>query len=292
MSKSSGVTADNVIQMRTHMRRRQEANAYVPSMMPSVAGIDDDEQPYTPAQFEACLREIGARYYHDRHRFHHLLHRGKLNKGQVQAWALNRYYYQVMIPVKDVALMSKMGDPDLRRIWIKRVLDHEGRDGQEGGIERWYRLTDGLGLMRDYVSSTAGILPATRFAVDAYVRFVRERPLLEGITSSLTELFAPSVHKERISGMLENYDFINEGVLSYFQKRLSQATEDADFVLDYALRHARTRKEQESVCAALKFKTDVLWVMLDALYHSYVNGYIPEGAFMPEDFDDRPRFSK
>ncbi|MBC6496779.1 MAG: pyrroloquinoline-quinone synthase PqqC [Alphaproteobacteria bacterium GM7ARS4] len=259
--------------------------------MPSVQGVDD-EQPYTPSQFEACLRAIGARYYHDNHPFHHLLHKGKLNKGQVQAWALNRYYYQVMIPVKDVALMSKMADPCLRRIWMKRVLDHEGRDGLEGGIERWYKLTDGLGLMRDYVMSTAGILPSTRFAVDAYVRFVRERPLLEGVTSSLTELFAPSIHEERIAGMLGHYDFADDEVLSYFRKRLTQAPDDAAFVLDYAIKNARTRSDQESVCAALKFKTDVLWVMLDALYHAYINGFIPEGAFMPEDFDVRPRFRK
>ena len=289
--QKSGLAADNVIQMRKRIGRRLESNAYVPSMVPSVAGIEDDDQAYTPEQFEACLRAIGARYYHDRHPFHILLHSGKLNKGQVQAWALNRYYYQVMIPVKDVALMSKMADSGLRRVWMKRVLDHEGFDGKEGGIERWYQLTDGLGLMRDYVMSTAGILPATRFSVDAYVRFVRERPLLEGITSSLTELFAPALHKERIVGMLENYDFATEKLMGYFRKRLTQAPENAGFVLDYALRYARTRREQESVCAALKFKTDVLWVMLDALHHAYIGGFVPEGAFMPDDFDDRPCFN-
>ena len=124
--QKSGLAADNVIQMRKRIGRRLESNAYVPSMVPSVAGIEDDDQAYTPEQFEACLRAIGARYYHDRHPFHILLHSGKLNKGQVQAWALNRYYYQVMIPVKDVALMSKMADSGLRRVWMKR---HEGGSG-------------------------------------------------------------------------------------------------------------------------------------------------------------------
>ena len=130
-------------------------------------------------------------------------------------------------------------------------------------------------------------MPATKFAVDCYVSFVKEKTILEGVTSSLTELFAPKIHKERISGMLENYNFINDTTMAYFKKRVDQATDDADFVLDYALKNAKTREEQDSVCDALKFKTDVLWVMQDALYHSYINGHVPPGAFMPEDFDDR-----
>ena len=189
----------------------------------------------TKKEFEAKLRKIGAEQYHDLHPFHKLLHGGKLNKGQVQAWSLNRYYYQCNIPIKDTALMSRMKDAELRRIWIRRVLDHDGDSKDSGGIERWFRLTDGLGLDREYVVSTKGILPGTRFAVDAYVNFVKEKTLLEGITSSLTELFAPSIHKERISGMLENYSFINDDVMAYFKKRLNQATKDADYVLAYAL---------------------------------------------------------
>ena len=250
-----------------------------------------EEQNYgdllTRAEFEAELRKIGRERYHDNCRFHHLLHNGILNKGQVQAWAINRYYYQINISIKDSALMSRIKDPELRRKWIQRVLDHDGRKNDEGGIERWYKLTDGLDLDRDYVKSTKGVLPATRFAVDAYVTFVKEKSVLEGITSSLTELFAPKIHKERISGMLENYNFINNDTMAYFKKRVDQATDDADFVLDYALKNARTREEQDSVCEALKFKTDVLWVMQDALFHSYINGHVPPGAFMPEDFDDR-----
>ena len=248
---------------------------------------NENEILWTNKQFENELRDIGKVRYHDNCKFHHLLHSGKLNKGQVQAWAINRYYYQINISIKDSALMSRIKEPNLRRVWIKRILDHDGRQNDEGGIERWYKLTDGLGLNRDYVKSTDGILPATRFAVDAYVTFVREKSLLEGVTSSLTELFAPKIHKERISGMLENYNFINDNTMAYFKKRVDQATDDADFVLNYALRNAKTRSEQNSVCNALKFKTDVLWVMQDALYHSYINGHVPPGAFMPKDFDDR-----
>ncbi len=246
----------------------------------------------TKKEFEAKLRKIGKEQYHDLHPFHKLLHGGKLNKGQVQAWSLNRYYYQCNIPIKDTALMSRMKDQELRRIWISRVLDHDGKSGEPGGLDRWFKLTDGLGLDREYVVSTKGILSGTRFAVDAYVHFVKERSLIEGITSSLTELFAPSIHKERISGMLENYSFINDDVMAYFKKRLTQATKDADYVLSYALENARTREEQESVCDALRFKTEVLWLQQDALYHAYVNGHIPPGAFKPEDFDERSNFDK
>ena len=249
--------------------------------------IQNETQPMTHAEFEQKLRSIGKERYHDNCKFHHLLHNGMLNKGQVQAWALNRYYYQINISIKDSALMSRIKDPGLRRVWIKRILDHDGRKDDEGGIERWYKLTDGLDLDRNYVKSTDGILPATRFAVDSYVSYVKNKSLLEGITSSLTELFAPKIHKERIVGMLENYNFINDNTMAYFKKRVDQATDDADFVLNYAIKNAKTRTEQEAVCEALKFKTDVLWVQQDALYHAYINGHVPPGAFMPEDFNDR-----
>ena len=180
--------------------------------------------------------------------------------------------------------MSRMKDPELRRIWRKRIIDHDGESADTGGIERWYKLTDGLGLDRAYVESTDGILSTTRFAVDAYVNFVKQRSLLEAITSSLTELFAPGIHKERISGMLENYDFINDDIMAYFKKRLTQAPDDAQYVLDYALENAKTRQEQEDVCNALTFKTQVLWSMLDALHFSYHDpGIIPPGAFEPKE---------
>jgi pyrroloquinoline-quinone synthase len=236
----------------------------------------------SPDELDARLRDIGARRYHRLHPFHHLLHGGKCTKGQVQAWALNRYYYQAMIPIKDASLIARCEDPAVRREWRSRLVDHDGSEDREGGIARWLRLTDGLGLERDYVVSTRGILPGTRFAVEAYVRFVRERSLLEAIASSLTELFAPNLHEERISGMLQHYDFVNPDIMSYFSRRLQQAPRDAGFALDYVKAHATTPAEREAVCNALIFKTNVLWVQLDALYHAYVDGHIPPGAFVPK----------
>jgi pyrroloquinoline-quinone synthase len=238
----------------------------------------------SPEGLEAALRRIGAERYHDKHPFHHLLHGGKLSKGQVQAWALNRYCYQAAVPRKDAALISRTLDRELRRQWRHRIADHDGGGAEEGGIERWLVLTTGLGLNRDYVVSMQGALPATRFAVEAYVRFVREETLLEAVASSLTELFAPKIHRERITGMLENYPFITDEVMQYFKRRLGQATEDADFALAHVKVHARTAEQQAAVLDALRFKCGVLWAQLDALHHAYVApGRIPPGAFVPDD---------
>jgi pyrroloquinoline-quinone synthase len=237
----------------------------------------------SPDGLEAALRQIGAERYHDKHPFHHLLHGGKLSKGQVQAWALNRYCYQAAVPRKDAALISRTLDRELRREWRHRIEDHDGGGSEQGGIERWLVLTTGLGLDRDYVVSMKGALPATRFAVEAYVRFVREETLLEAVASSLTELFAPKIHRERITGMLENYPFITDEVMQYFKRRLGQATEDADFALAYVKAHAKTAEQQAAVLDALRFKCNVLWAQLDALHHAYVvPGWIPPGAFVPE----------
>jgi pyrroloquinoline-quinone synthase len=237
---------------------------------------------HSPAELEAAIRQVGAEQYHDKHPFHGLLHGGKLNKGQVQAWALNRYCYQSGVPRKDAALMSRVHDRELRREWVHRILDHDGAAGEEGGIERWLVLTEALGLEREYVISMRGALPATRFAVEAYVNFVRDRTLVEAVASSLTELFAPSIHRERISGMLENYDFIGERAMQYFKRRLDQANRDADFALDYVKRHATTAQAQQSCVEAVRFKCNVLWAQLDALHHAYVTpALIPPGAFRP-----------
>ena len=234
-------------------------------------------------ELEAALRQIGATRYHNLHPFHRLLHGGKLNKGQVQAWALNRYYYQSTIPIKDAVVISRFRDRATRIEWRHRIEDHDGDLGNEGGIARWLKLTEGLGLDTAYVESTEGILPATRFAVEAYVHFCREKSPLEAIASSLTELFAPNLHEERISGMLQHYRFVNPEIMSYFKRRLSQAPRDANFALEYVKHHARTPEERAAVCNALIFKTNVLWVQLDALYHAYVEGHIPPGAFVPNE---------
>ncbi len=234
----------------------------------------------TPDQLEAALRDIGARRYHNLHSFHRLLHGGRLEKGQVQAWALNRYYYQAMIPVKDAGLIARCDDPAIRREWRSRLDDHDGESGNDGGVARWLALTDALGLDRAYVTSLRGLLPATRFAVDAYVHFVREKSLLEAIASSLTELFSSAIISERVSGMLANYDFVTPEALAYFSQRPPQAQRDADFALAYVREHATSAESQQTVLAALEFKCSVLWAMLDALYYAYVEPkHVPPGCF-------------
>lgn len=235
------------------------------------------------AELEAALRDIGARRYHRLHPFHGLLHGGQCTKGQVQAWALNRYYYQAMIPIKDASLIARCEDSAVRREWRSRLVDHDGEREGDGGIARWLKLTDGLGLDRDYVTSLRGLLPGTRFAVEAYVRFVREKTLLEAIASSLTEMFSPVIIGERMAGMLANYEFISRETMSYFDKRPPQAQRDADFALDYVKRNAKTPEQQQAVLAALEFKCSVLWSMLDALSYAYVApGVVPPGAFVPD----------
>jgi pyrroloquinoline-quinone synthase len=237
----------------------------------------------TPDELEGELRAIGAVRYHHLHPFHKLLHGGKLTKAQVQAWALNRYYYQVMIPIKDAHALTKLSTSELRREWRRRIIDHDGDREGTGGIERWLKLAEGVGLDRAYVVSTGGILPGTRFAVEAYVNFVRDKPILEGIASSLTEMFSPRIIADRVQGMLANYDFITEETLAYFTPRLTQAPQDVDFALRYVKAEAKTRIDQEKVLAALRFKCDVLWTQLDALYLAYVEpGLIPPGAFVPK----------
>ncbi|KXV21946.1 pyrroloquinoline-quinone synthase PqqC [Gluconobacter oxydans] len=235
----------------------------------------------TPDQLEAKLRQIGAERYHNRHPFHRKLHDGKLDKAQVQAWALNRYYYQARIPAKDATLLARLPTAELRREWRRRIEDHDGTEPGTGGVARWLMLTDGLGLDRNYVESLDGLLPATRFSVDAYVNFVRDQSILAAIASSLTELFSPTIISERVSGMLRHYDFVSEKTLAYFTPRLTQAPRDSDFALAYVRENARTPEQQKEVLGALEFKCSVLWTMLDALDYAYVEGHIPPGAFVP-----------
>jgi pyrroloquinoline-quinone synthase len=232
--------------------------------------------------FEARLRQIGGERYHDKHPFHRLLHSGGCTPDQVRAWVINRYYYQSRIPMKDAAFMSRVEDPALRRAWRSRIEDHDGTADNEGGIARWLKLAEAVGLNPDYVASCRGVLAGTRFAVDAYVRFVRERMLLEAVASSLTELFAPKIHAERIEGLLANYDFADDRSMSYFRKRLSEAPKDVAFGLAWVLDHADTAEKQDAAAGALYFKTDLLWSQLDALHSAYVEpGRIPPGGWQP-----------
>lgn len=240
-------------------------------------------QAWSRKEFETKLRTVGAERYHDKHPFHIQLHAGGLNQGQMQAWVLNRFYYQKSIPLKDASLIGRADDIALRREWIRRIADHDGAAPGEGGIERWLVLAEGVGLDRSYVASCEGVLPATRFACEAYIRFVREKTLLEAVASSLTEMFAPVLHKTRIAALLDHYPFANDKTLAYFRARLVQAPEDVAYGLDYVLTHADTREKQQQCLEALAFKTDVLWSQLDALNHAYVTpGLIPLGAFVPQ----------
>lgn len=241
------------------------------------------QQAMTPDELEQALRRIGEECYHHRHPFQLRLQNGELNKAQVQAWALNRYYYQAMIPIKDASFMARCFDPAIRREWRQRIIDHDGDSPEDGGIRRWLALTDGLGLDREMVESTRKLLPQTRHAVDAYVHYVAERSLLEAVASSLTELFSPIVIPIRMQGMLAHYDFISRDTLAYFEPRLTQAPRDADFALRYVKQHALTWEQQQQVLDALRFKCGVLWSLLDALDYAYVvPGNLPPGAFDPK----------
>lgn len=237
---------------------------------------------FTPAELEAELRQVASRRYYHLHPFHKLLHAGRLDRGQVRAWALNRTYYQAMIPVKDALVLSRLTDPADRRLWRRRIVEQDGEVDGEGGLDRWLRLTDGLDLPRERVTAFEGVLPATRFAVDAYLAFVRERSALEAVASSLTEMFSATVASERVSGMLANYDFIARKTLAYFDDRLARSSRDTDFAMDFVKRHAVTPETQAVAIAAMRFKCDVLWAQLDALYSAYVDPKLPPpGAFDP-----------
>ena len=233
-------------------------------------------------ELEARLRNVGAERYHHQHPFHTMMHEGKLSRGQLQAWALNRYYYQSRIPIKDAIILSRSEDPDFRRAWRKRVVDHDGDATQEGGIERWIRLAEATGLERERVMRCEGILPGVRYAVDAYLDLVKNRSFLEAVASSLTELFSRDLISLRMDRMREHYPWLSNG-LDYFTARLTQAPEDARFALQYVIEHARTRVEQELAIGALQAKCDILWAQLDAIYFSYVQpGWPPPGAFRVE----------
>ena len=228
------------------------------------------------------MQEIGRERYHHRHPFHLLMHEGGLTRGQLQAWALNRYYYQSIIPLKDSIILSRSFDKEFRRAWRKRIVDHDGDATHEGGIERWIRLAEATGLARNRVASATEVLPAIRFAVDAYLDLVKSRTFLEAVASSLTELFSRDLIALRIDALRKHYPWLSGG-LDYFTARLDQAPEDAAFAFNYVTEHAHTRAQQELAMAALRAKCDILWAQLDALYFAYVQpGWIPHGAFVPE----------
>jgi pyrroloquinoline-quinone synthase len=240
-------------------------------------------------ELRAALRQVGEERYHHRHPFHLLMHEGKLSRGQLQAWALNRYYYQSIIPIKDAIILSRSTDSNFRRAWRKRIIDHDGADkagadkaGEprpNGGIVRWIKLAEATGLDRERVERAEGILPATRFIGNEYLNLVRTRPFVECVASSLTELFSRDLIVLRMEKLRQYYPWLASG-LDYFEARLTEAPEDAAFAIQYVFEHAATRAEQEGAIQALRDKCDILWAQLDALYFAYVEpGWPPPGAF-------------
>jgi len=224
---------------------------------------------WTSEEFERQLRSLGNRY-HIHHPFQVMMNRGELTREQIQGWVCNRFYYQISIPLKDGALISNCPDREVRRQWVQRILDHDGREGHEGGIEAWVRLGEACGLTRDDIESLRHVLPGVRFAVDAYVNFVRRADWREAVSSSLTELFAPTIHKERLANWPKYYPWIDVGGLEYFRKRLKEAHRDVDHGLGLTLQYFTTRAQQEKVIRIVQFKLDVLWTMLDAMYLAYI----------------------
>jgi coenzyme PQQ biosynthesis protein C len=234
------------------------------------------------AQFVARFHAIGEERYHHKHPFHLLMHEGKLTRGQLQAWALNRYYYQSRIPIKDATILARSEDAEFRRAWRKRIFDHDGDGTHPGGIEKWLRLVEATGLTRDQALRGDAILPAVRYAVDAYLELVRSATFLEAVASSLTELFSGKLIALRMDALRRYYPWLSGG-LDYFQARLTQAPEDADFALGWVVKHARTREQQDLALAALRAKCNILWAQLDAVHFAYVSpGWPPPGAFQPQ----------
>jgi pyrroloquinoline-quinone synthase len=207
------------------------------------------------------------------------MHEGQLTRGQLQAWALNRYYYQSIIPIKDSIILSRSTDRAFRLAWRKRVIDHDGDAANPGGIQKWLILAEATGLSAAQVASGTEVLPATRYAGNEYLNLVRNRTLLEAVASSLTELFSKDLITLRLEKLRKHYPWISGG-LDYFEARLQQAPEDAAFAIDYVYQHAGTRAEQEKAIQALRDKCDILWAQLDGLYFAYVEpGWPPPGAF-------------
>ena len=225
-------------------------------------------KPWTTDEFEQKLRARGERY-HIHHPFQVRMNAGHCTREQLRGWVCNRYYYQISIPLKDAAILSNCPDREVRREWIKRIIDHDGSQGQEGGIEAWIRLGTAAGLARDEITSLRHLLPGVRFAVDAYVNFARTHPWQEAVCSSLTELFAPEIHKDRLAGWPQHYPWIDPEGLQYFRDRVRLARRDVAHGLALTLDHFRTRGEQERALEILQFKLDVLWSMLDAMQTAY-----------------------
>jgi pyrroloquinoline-quinone synthase len=220
--------------------------------------------PWTAEELVERLRAQGTRY-HNLHPFHVRMDAGELTREELQRWVANRFYYQECIPLKDAAIMSNCPEVEVRREWVSRIVDHDGTEAGTGGIESWLRLGEALGVSRDELRSERGVLPAVRYAVDAYVNFARQKPWIEAVASSLTELFGPSAIKVRLAALEEHYPWIDPAGLQYFRDRLVLAPRDAEYALRLVVERCETREQQERAVAALRFKTEVLWAQLEAI---------------------------
>ena len=240
---------------------------------------DPERAPLPREEFIDWLRREGESRYHDRHRYHALMHEGKLTRAQLQQWVLNRYYYQTRIPIKDALILAKSEDPAFRRMWIRRIHDHDGATDGEGGLALWLRLAEGVGLEREEVASCRSVLPGVRFACDAYVDLVRSRSLIEAVASSLTEFFAPDLMSKRVLAWEKHYPWVSPEMLDYFRSRVPRARRDSEEAIEFVARHATTYELQECCVAALIRKTEILWQLLDCVYAAYIEpGCGPGGA--------------
>lgn len=225
-------------------------------------------------EFITELRAQGTRY-HNLHPFHVRMDAGELSRDELRRWVANRFYYQKCIPLKDAAIMSNCPEVEVRRHWIERIIDHDGTVEEEGGIESWLRLGEALGVPRDELQSERGVLPGVRYAVDAYVNFARQRPWIEAVASSLTELFGPAAIRVRLEALERHYAWIDPAGLEYFRTRLVKAPRDAEYALELVVERCRTREQQDAAVAALRFKTEVLWAQLDAIERGDTQALIP-----------------
>ncbi|AHI28084.1 pyrroloquinoline-quinone synthase PqqC [Marinobacter similis] len=221
-------------------------------------------------EFEQALRAKGQ-FYHIHHPYHKAMYSGQCTPEQIRGWVANRYYYQIQIPQKDAAIMANCPDPSVRRLWLQRILDHDGHDGDAGGIEAWLNLAEAVGLTREEVIDERHVLPGVRFAVDAYRNFARQASWQEAACSSLTELFAPEIHQSRLASWPQHYPWIDPAGYGYFRKRLSEARRDVEHGLTITLDFFVTGAQQNRALEILQFKLDILWSMLDALTMAYLH---------------------
>jgi pyrroloquinoline-quinone synthase len=222
------------------------------------------DPPLAPDAFISQLRAQGGRY-HNLHPFHRRMDAGELSREELQRWVTNRFYYQKCIPLKDAAIMANCPEVEVRRVWIQRILDHDGTSAEQGGIDSWLTLGEALGVDRDDLISERQVLPGVRYAVDAYVTFARRAPWIEAVASSLTELFGPAAIKVRLEALERHYEWIDPAGLAYFRTRLEKAPIDARYALELTVERCRRRDQQDAAVAALRFKTELLWAQLDAI---------------------------